>query len=78
MSNGPIASLDLQESEAHVVEAASRLYAAQIAAGNVTNDNAEEVIEACARHAIALAIRVDRLLQTEGEHTGEGSWNRRV
>ena len=73
MSNGPIAALELQRSEAEVFAAASGLYAACIAAGQVTQDSQASVMEHGIRTAIAMAVRVDRLLQSDDESLGLGA-----
>ena len=70
MSNGPIASLELQSSEAHVLAAASRLLAAHISTGNVSDDELEATMEQCVRQAIHLAVGIDRILQSDDEPTG--------
>lgn len=72
MSTGPIAALVLQPSEAAVFAAASRFFAAYIAAGQVTQDSEAATMEYCIRSAIKMALRVDRLLQSDGESVGLG------
>ncbi len=73
MSNGLIAVVGLQQSEAAVLAAASRLFAAHIGAGRVTDDSEASVMEHCIRSAIRMALRVDRLLQSDDEAIGLGS-----
>jgi hypothetical protein len=73
MSNGPIAALELQPSEAHVLAAASRLLAAHVAAGRLTNETLEATMEQCVRQAIHMAIRIDRILQSDDEAVGLGA-----
>ena len=73
MSNGLITVVGLQQSEAAVLAAASRLFAAHIAAGRVTDDSEASVMEHCIQSAIRMALRVDRLLQSDDEAIGLGS-----
>jgi hypothetical protein len=72
MTRGPLAALDLQPSEAQVVAAASRLLAAHIASGRVSDESLEVVLEECVRLAVQIAVRVDRHLQSDDEPTGLG------
>ncbi|MBY0399936.1 hypothetical protein K2X89_06545 [Myxococcota bacterium] len=72
MSQGPIVALELQPSEAHVLAAASRLLAARLGAGGMAVDPSDDEIDRCVRIAIRLAVRVDRLLQSDAEATGLG------
>lgn len=72
MSAGPIAALELQASEAAVFAAASRFYAAYIAAGQVTQDSEASTMEYCIHSAIKMALLVDRLIQSDGESVGLG------
>ena len=74
MSTEPIA-LKLQSSEAAVFAAASRFYAAYIAAGQVTQDSEATTMEYCIHSAIKMALRVDRLLQSDDESVGLGRRN---
>ena len=71
----PITSVELQPSETHVLAAASRIYAAFIASGQVSMQSAEEMIETSVRQAIHMAYRVDRLVQSDDEHSGAGTWS---
>ncbi len=73
MSKGPIASVDLQPSEAQVFAAASRFFAARIATGAVTADSEPAVMDQCIRSAIRMAVRVDRLVQSDDEAMGLGA-----
>ena len=73
MSNGPVAAVDLQHSESQVLAAASRLFAARIAAGQVDEGSEETVMEHCIQTAIRMAMRVDRLLQSDDEAVGLGA-----
>lgn len=72
MTGGPIAALDLQPSEAHVVAAASRLLAAHIASGRRSEEALDDVLEECVRLAIQIAMKVDRHLQSDDEPIGLG------
>jgi hypothetical protein len=73
MSQEPIAALELQPSESAVLAAASRLLAARVGAGGMAVDPSDDEIDRCVRLAIRLAVRVDRLLQSDGEATGLGA-----
>jgi hypothetical protein len=66
----PVASLELQRSETAVVHAASRILAALIGAGRLTNDNAEELVRASVRLAIDLALETDRVVESDDENGG--------
>jgi hypothetical protein len=62
--------LDLQPSEAAIVHAASRILAALIAAGKLTDGNAPELVRWSARVATALGVEVDALLDSDDESGG--------
>jgi len=66
----PIASLELQHSETAVVHAASRIFAALVAAGRVDADNTVEQVRYCVRIAIDIALEADRVLESDGESGG--------
>ncbi len=72
MSNGPIAAIELQQSEAAVLAVASRFFAAYISSGRVDEESEDETMERCIMTALRMALRVDRLLQSDDEHTGLG------
>ncbi len=76
MSEGPIAGLELQPSEAAVLAVAGRLLAVRVGAGGLVADPSDEEIDRCVRLAIRLAVRVDRLLQSDAEATGLGRRDR--
>ncbi|MFT4588131.1 MAG: hypothetical protein ACI9VS_001573 [Candidatus Binatia bacterium] len=59
--------LKLEKSEADVLAAASRIYAAHIVSGQVPPENAESIMEHSIQSAIAMASRVDRLVKSDGE-----------
>lgn len=59
--------LRLQPSEAVVCHMASRLLAAQLAAGAVNADNESAVLERCAQLALSLARRIDRAVESDDE-----------
>jgi hypothetical protein len=61
------ASLQLQHSESVVVNAASRIFAARIATGQVTPENEQEVLSRSIRLAIRLGLEADRILQADEE-----------
>jgi phosphate/sulfate permease len=67
MSRSAIAFLELQPSEAVVVAAASRFFAAYIAGGRVTEETEEQVMRYCVRAAIRLALETDNLVQSDEE-----------
>ena len=64
---GAAAYLALQPSEQAVLHAASRIYAAWIAAGKVTDANADEVADRAVRAATRMALVVDRYVQADDE-----------
>jgi hypothetical protein len=61
------AALDLQHSESVVVNAASRIFAARIQAGEVTPDNEKKMLSRSIRLAIRLGLEADRILQSDEE-----------
>ncbi len=61
------AYLSLQSSEAAVLAAASRIYAAQIVANHVTSENEAEVATNSVTMAMRMAIMTDRRLQSDDE-----------
>lgn len=50
---------DLQESEQAILAAASRIYAAMISQGQVSEDNQEEQMDAAVRQSLVLARRIE-------------------
>jgi hypothetical protein len=62
--------LDLQPSETAIVHAASRILAALIAAGKLTDQNAAELVRWSAKVATALGVEVDALLDSDDESGG--------
>jgi hypothetical protein len=69
----PIAALELQHSEAAVVHAASRIFAALVAAGRISESNQAEQVRYCVRTAIDLAQEADRVLDSDAESGGTPS-----
>ena len=63
----PEAFLQLHPSEQAVVHAASRIFAAHVAAGRVSDDNQAEIEERSVRAAIRIAVLTDRLVQSDDE-----------
>ena len=63
----PIAALKLEGSEIEVMHAASRIFAAFIAAGQLGDDNQEELIERAVRVAVELSRQADLAIQSDGE-----------
>ncbi len=61
------AVIRLQPSEAAVLAGASRIYAARLAAGQVSDDSRQEILDQCVRDAVELARRVDRAVQSDDE-----------
>ena len=49
---------------------ASRLLAAQLAAGRLTADNEEALLEQCLDLAIKLARKADRAIESDDENSG--------
>jgi hypothetical protein len=66
----PIAALELQHSETAVVHVASRILAALIAAGRLTEANSPELIRSAVQMAVALALEVERSLESDDERGG--------
>jgi len=65
-----IAALELQHSETAVGHAASRIFAALVASGQVTEANAAERIRYCVRTALEIALETDRVLESDDERGG--------
>jgi hypothetical protein len=65
-----IAALELQHSETAVVHAASRILAALIAAGRLTETNSADLIRSAVQMALALALETDRVLESDDERGG--------
>ncbi len=59
--------LNLAHSEATVVDAASRIFAAYQASNRVDDSNEDEMVERSIKLAIKMAKRVDSLVKAEGE-----------
>lgn len=66
-AKGAAAYLALQPSEAAVLAAASRIFAAWIAAGKVTDDNERELADRAVKTATRMALVTDRYLQADAE-----------
>jgi hypothetical protein len=65
----PIAALSLQGSETEVMHAASRIFAAFVAAGRLGEDNQDALVETSVRVAVELARQADLAIQSDGEST---------
>ena len=63
----PEAYLSLQRSEEAVVHAASRIYAAYIASGQVTDDIIDDMVARSVRTAIKMTTLADKLVQSDDE-----------
>ncbi|MEQ8818807.1 MAG: hypothetical protein RLY93_01075 [Sumerlaeia bacterium] len=63
----PEMHLTLQKSEAAVAHCASRIFAAYIAQGVVTDSNQEDMIEKSVRAAMKLAYRTEQLVLSDDE-----------
>lgn len=61
------ASLKLEPSETAVLHAASRIYAAFVASGQVTADNRDELCVQAIRTAVRLAQKVDAAVHSDDE-----------
>ena len=59
--------LRLQSSETVVVQAASQIYAAYIAAGRVTEGTEDQWMNRSIKEAVRLAIQVDNDVASDGE-----------
>ena len=64
----PSAFLRLEESEAQVVQAASRIYAAHVTAGLVSQGNEEEMVGKAVRTALYMAQVTDQLVLSDDEN----------
>jgi hypothetical protein len=72
----PIAALALQGSEIEVMHAASRILAACIAAGRLSETNEDELIEFSVRCAVELARQADLAIQSDGETSARSALGR--
>ncbi len=59
----------LQHSESVICHMASRLLAAQIAAGRLSADTEEALLEQCLDLAIKLARKADRAIESDNENS---------
>jgi uncharacterized membrane protein YvbJ len=66
-SQAASAYLKLEPSEQAVFHAASRLYAAYITSGQLTDSNEGEVMKLAVTRAIQLALLTERSVQSDGE-----------
>jgi len=66
-NKGAESFLALQASETAVLHAASRIYAAYVAAGKVPDGGEAEMIEKSVRAATKMAVMTDRLVQSDDE-----------
>jgi hypothetical protein len=66
------AAAELQPSEAAIVQAASRILAALIRNGRLTEGNHAVLIRTSVSLAVELAREVDRTVQSDGEPGGTG------
>jgi hypothetical protein len=66
----PVAALELQKSETTVVHAASRIFAALVASGRVTEATRAEQIRFAIHSAIQIALETDRILESDDERGG--------
>lgn len=72
----PIAALSFQGAEVEVVHAASRIFAAFIAAGHLDETNQDQLIETSVRVAVELARQADLAIQSDGESTTRSALGR--
>lgn len=63
----PEVYLALQKSEAAVLHAASRIFSAYVAAGQVDDRNEAEMLAKSVRNAIRMAVYTDKLVQSDEE-----------
>ena len=66
MSNTNIVGLDLKPSELAVLDAASRIFAAHIAARDASPDDTDVAIT-CVRTVVKMAVHTNELIFTKGE-----------
>ena len=62
-----VAYLSLQPSETAVLHVASRVFAAYVATGRVTDDNEPEMVNRAVRAALRLALVTEKLVQSDDE-----------
>jgi len=62
-----ISALSLEGSETEVLHAASRIFAACIVAGRLSEKNQDELIEFSVRAAVEIARQSDLAVQSDGE-----------
>ena len=72
----PIAALKLEGSEIEVMHAASRIFAAFIAAGHLDATNRDELIETSVRVAVELSRQADLAIQSDGEPISQSALSR--
>ena len=59
--------INLQPSEAVIVQAAATIYAAHIAAGQVANGQEKEIMKQSIEDAVFLAVTTDEAIQSDSE-----------
>ena len=62
-----ISALKLDDSETAVLHVASRVFAALVASGRLTEKNGDELIEFSVRTAVELARQTDLAIESDGE-----------
>jgi hypothetical protein len=62
-----ISTLKLDGSETAVLHVASRVFAALVASGRLTDKNGDELIEFSVRTAVELARQTDLAIESDGE-----------
>lgn len=65
----PEVYLALQHSEAAVLHAASRIFAAYVTTGQVNDKNESEFMAKAVRNAVRMAVYTDKLVQSDEEET---------
>ena len=65
----PKVHLTLQPSESVIVNCASRIYAAYVASGQVTDENEADLMEKSIQLAIKIGLRTDDLILSDKEFT---------
>lgn len=59
--------MKLQQSEGFVIQAAAQIYAAHIAAGELTEENKDQLMKQAIRDAIRISICVDDAIVADDE-----------
>ena len=59
--------IQLQQSEGFVIQAATQIFAAHIAAGVMTEENKDQIMKQAIRDAIRISVAVDEAIVADAE-----------